>query len=200
MSALFVMLAQIVIGMNYLLSCFFVMTNFGLGWALVSFFVVPVGVVVAPFFVGTWSFFLVGVALFLIGTVLKSREEKKLAKQFLNVQESRSGRIANMTESAEVIGTATAMPLFETAEIKGNGKLFGLQQGHLFWLGEDGTSFEMGDQLKSWGKSNWNSQKDSKDLFFSLGSGIYSDFYIPSSERDIWVPWFTKYHKDKDNQ
>lgn len=200
MSAFFVMLAQILVGMNYLLSCFLVMSNFGLGWALVSFFIVPVGVVIAPFIVGTWIFFLAGVVLFLFGAVLKSREEKKLAKQFLNVQESRSGRIADKTESAEVIGTATAMPLFESAEIKGNGKLFGLPQGHLFWLGEDGTSFDMGDQLKSWGKSNWTSQKDSRDLFFSLGSGMSSDFFIPSSERDIWVPWFTKYHENKENR
>ena len=113
---------------------------------------------------------------------------------------SRSGRIADKTESAEVIGTARALPIFETAEIKGNGKLFGLPKGNLFWLGDDGTSFDMGDKLKSWGKSNWDSQKNSKELYFSLASGIYSDFCIPSSERDIWVPWFTKYHSDAENK
>jgi len=199
MSALFVMLAQVVVGLNFLLSCFLVLNSYGIGWALISFFAVPVGVAIAPFFVGTWPLFLIGVAFFVIGNVLKSRDEKKLTKEYLKVQESRSGQIADKTQTAEVIGTAHAISLFETAEIKGNGKLFGLPNGYLFWLGDDGTSFDMGSTLKSWGKSNWTSKQESKDIFFSLGAGIYSDFRIPSSERDIWTPWFKKYHKDKEN-
>lgn len=195
MSSLFVLFAQIVVGLNYLLTCFLVLTNYSLGWALISFFIVPIGAVAAPFFVQTWGFLLIGIALFAIGTFLKSQEEKKFARQFLQVQESRTSKIASVTQNAEVIGSARAMPIFETDEIRGNGKLFGLPGGNLYWLGDNGITYDMKRYLKSWGKSPWKSQNDSQDLY--LMTDTRNEFVIPAGEKNSWITWLSQHHNDK---
>ena len=198
MAGVLVLLAQIIVGLNFLLSCYLIFLLHGLGWAFVSFFVVPIGMAGAPFIVGTWPYLLMGCGIFVIGNYLKSRDEKKLFNQLVEVETSRSGRIASKATDAEVIGTARALPLFETDEIKGNGKLFGQPNGTLFWVGENGATFDIGDGVERWGSSSWESRKDSPDLFFKLNFGFGSDFVIPESEKARWIPWFRHHHSDKE--
>jgi len=180
MANLFILLAQIVVGLNYLLTCFLVLANYSLGWALISFFVVPIG----------------AVAVFVVGSTLKSREEKKFAQQMFAAHESRSNRIAQMTQEAELIGSARAWPVLETDEIRGEGKLFGFKDGKLFWLGENGVSFNIEKYVKSWGKSSWESLKNSEDIY--LMTDTRTEFIIPSSEKLLWSPWLKKNYPDKE--
>ena len=198
MASVLILVAQVIVGINFLLSCYLTFLSHGLGWAIVAFFVVPIGMVGAPFFVGTWPFFLLGVGIFVIGNFLRSREEKKFNRQLLDHVISRSGRISDKATSAEVIGTARATPLFATDEIKGNGKLFGQPDGTLFWVGDNGVTFEMGDGIERWGSSSWESRKDSPDLFFKLNFGLGSDFVITEPEKARWIEWFRNHHSDKE--
>lgn len=196
MGKLLILLSQIVVGLNYLFTCFLVLVNFGLGWALISFFVVPIGVAAAPFFVNTWLFFLIGVALFVIGSTLNTRVEKKFTQEILTANESRNKEIAQMTQRAELIGTASTWPVFETDEIRGEGKLFGFKDGNMFWLGDNGISFNIETYVRSWGKSQWESLKNSEDIY--LITETRTEFIIPSSERAVWVPWLRKNYPDKE--
>lgn len=196
MANLFIFLAQVVVGLNYLLTCFLVLANYSLGWALVSFFVVPIGVAAAPFFVNTWGFLLIGIALFAIGSILKSRDEKKFAQQMFALHESRNNQIAQMTHDAELIGSARAWPVLESDEIRGEGKLFGFKDGNLFWLGDNGISFNIERYVKSWGKSPWEPLKNSEDIY--LMTDTRTEFVIPSSEKPLWAPWLKKNYPDKE--
>lgn len=196
MANLFILLAQIIVGLNYLLTCFLVLANFSLGWALISFFVVPLGAVAAPFFVNTWGFFLIGVVFFAVGTYLKSRNEKKFAQLMFEASESRNNRIAQMTQDAELISPAKASPMLETDEIRGEGKLFGFKDGKLFWLGENGTSFDIEKYVKSWGKSSWESRRSSEDIY--LMTDARAEFIIPAPERSLWSHWLKKHYPDKE--
>ena len=196
MANLLILVAQIIVGLNYLFTCFLVLANYSLGWALISFFVVPIGVVAAPFFVNTWGFLLIGAALYAIGNSLKSREEKKFAQQMFSAHEKRNNQIAKMTQDAELIGTAKAWPILEADEIRGEGKLFGFKDGNMFWLGENGVSFDIQKYVKSWGRSTWEALKNSEDIF--LTTDTRTEFVIPSFEKSLWTPWLRKHYPDKE--
>ena len=107
-------LGQLIVGINYLLTCFLVLGNFGLGWGFVAFFIPPIGAIGAPFLVGTWPIFLIGSILFIVGTALNRSQERKYAESWRNDFRSEQNRLAQLTQNAEVIGHAEALRFLES--------------------------------------------------------------------------------------
>jgi len=194
MGKLFEGIGQLIVGLNYLFSSFLVLGNYGLFWGLVSFFFPPVGAVAAPFFVNTWGFFLVGAIFFIIGRALNNRSEKKLSKQFLEYERNLDRQLANRIQEAEVVGQANAKRIFLEEPIAGPGKLIGSHNGQLFWSGDSGASFNIEDNVESWGRSEFG--KNTDKFYFRTTS--LKEFEISEVESNLWRNWFSRHYPSRE--
>ncbi len=187
-------IGQLIIGLNYIFSSFLVLGNYGLFWGLVSFFIPPAGAVVAPFIVNTWGFFLVGAILFILGSALTSRSDKKLSKQFLENERNVDRQLANRIQEAEIVGQANALMVFLNEPIAGPGKLIGSPNGHLFWSGDSGANFNIEDNVESWGRSEFGKNLDN----FYFRTTTLKEFEISEAESNLWRKWFSQHYPTRE--
>jgi hypothetical protein len=166
-----------------------------LGWGVLSFFIPPLGAVLAPFLVNTWGIFLVGVALFIIGNMMTRNAQSNLIKRQVDYSRSLDSMLANQVMEAEVIGRANATLLIPGMQPYGPGKLFGSPNGELFWVGDGGYQFNIERNLKKWGLSLLAT--NSKDLFITLTTG--AEFAIDSEHANQWKEWLKKHYAFQSN-
>ena len=189
-------LGQLIVGINYLYSSFLVLIKFGFFWALVSFFVPPIGAVGAPFFVNTWGIFLVGALLYLVGTVLTNSADKKLSRQYLDFEQSHEKQLTSRVQEAEIVGKAEAIKIFLNEPIVGPGKLIGSHNGQLFWSGDLGVTFNIEDNVESWGRSEFG--KDLQNFYFRTTT--LKEFVINEAEAPLWRDWFSRHYPSKERK
>lgn len=187
-------IGQLIIGLNYIFSSFLVLGSYGLFWGLVSFFVPPVGAVIAPFIVNTWGFFFVGALLFILGTAITSRSDKKLSIQLLEYERNIDRQLAKRIQDAEIVGQANALKVFLNEPIAGPGKLIGSPNGHLFWSGDSGVSFNIEDNIESWGRSEFG--KNTDKFYFRTTS--LKEFEISEAESNLWRKWFSQHYPTRE--
>lgn len=195
MGKVLALLGQGIVGLNYLLTCYLVAVNFGMGWAVIAFFAAPVGALAAPFFVNTWGFLLIGGALFLLGVALDEKQERKFRMKLASAQDVRNKELANQLMSAQVVSSARSMGFLERDPIRGPGKMLGDNLGQLIWHGESGVTFKIGDSIQSWGKSRYST---SSADFFVLTT-TFKEFCIAEQDAGPWREWFMKHYPDKEN-
>lgn len=196
MGKVFEGIGALIVGLNYLFSCFLVLINYGFFWALVSFFIAPIGAIAAPFVVNTWGFFLVGVFFYIIGTVLTGASKKRLFKQFLEYEMSAEKQLANRIQKAELVGKAEALKIFLNEPIAGPGKLIASPTGQLFWSGDSGESFNIEDNVESWGRSEFG--KNEKKFYFRTTT--LKEFAINENEAPMWREWFARHYPTKERR
>lgn len=101
-----------------------------------------------------------------------------------------------LIQSAEVIGIAEAPLMMPGLEPSGTGKLLGLSNGDLYWLGDSGYFFIIGGNcVSSWGKSKFIT--NSKDFYFYLKTA--TEFAIEKEESIKWKKWFKKQYPNECN-
>jgi hypothetical protein len=195
MGKLFEGIGQLVVGVNYLFSCFFVLVNYGPFWGLVSFFVPPIGAVAAPFFVNTWGFFLVGAGFFIIGSVINRSEEKKMFQRHFEYSQSLDKQLATQLMDSEIVTRANATMMLAGMQPFGPGKLLGSPTGSLFWIGDSGYQFNIEKNLREWGNSEFKLK--SNDLYITLTT--MNEFSVSEEDSSKWIPWLQKHYPDKSN-
>ena len=195
MGKLFEGIGQLIVGLNYLFSSFLVLANFGLFWALLSFFVPPIGAAAAPFFVNTWGFFLVGAGIFIIGSMINHSDEKKMMKRQIEYSKSLDKQLANQVMDAEIVSRANATMILAGMQPYGPGKLFGSPDGELFWIGDSGYQFNIENNISDWGTSKF--KPTSTDLYITLTT--MNEFSISKEDSFRWIPWLQKHYSGKAN-
>ena len=101
-----------------------------------------------------------------------------------------------LIQSAEVIGIAEAPLMMPGLKPNGPGKLFGLPNGDLYWLGDSGYFLIIGgNNVSSWGKSKFDIK--SKDFYFYLTTA--TEFSIEKQESIKWKKWFEKHYPNECN-
>lgn len=195
MGKLFEGIGQLVVGVNYLLSCYLMSLKFGFGWGAISFFIPPIGAVLAPFLVNTWGFFLVGAGFFIVGNIFENSEEKKSRQRLFEYQRSLDKKLADRVIDAEIVSRAHATELILGMQPSGPGKLFGSVSGELFWAGDSGYQFDVGKQIREWGFSKIGPH--SENLCITLTTA--NEFFIEDENANQWKQWLLEHYPAKCN-
>ena len=126
----------------------------------------------------------------------KNSQNKSIRRKKQSVFEISIEDLPFLIQSAEVIGTAEAPLMMPGLKPNGPGKLFGLPNGDLYWLGDSGYFLIIGgNNVSSWGKSKFDIK--SKDFYFYLTTA--TEFSIEKQESIKWKKWFEKHYPNECN-
>ena len=77
----------------------------------------------------------------------------------------------------------------------GPGKMLGSPNGGLFWIGDSGYRFNIENNVRDWGHSEFKAR--STNLYITLTT--MSEFSIAEEDSNKWIPWLQKHYPDKSN-
>lgn len=180
---------EIIIGVNYLLTCVLVGASSGLGWGIISFAIPPIGALIAPFWVGTWMILLAGASIILIGFVMERRNGRRNFGAFNQLQEIPTSTDTEYLFTAEIEANAKKVMMLST-DSTASGKMYGDSAGALLFLAEDGSYYTLGNSVMSWGFELHSIPTKTLHIV----SHTWDAFEIDEKESQAWKTWMSKHH------
>jgi len=165
------------------------------GWGLVIFWIADVTPHKSPKALIIGIICILAAIPFVIIDKNKYRILSKRNKVQIEYARSLDKQLANKVIDAEIVSRANATIMIPGMQPYGPGKLFGSQNGELFWIGDSGYQFNIEKNVKDWGNSKFT--PNSKDLFIT--SSTANEFSISEEDFLQWKLWLEKHYSSKSN-